>query len=910
MVGPLLDSKCRVPSRRPGAVVRPRLTERISGVTSKALTLLSAPAGFGKTTLLTEWLATLPAGGPAIAWLSLDERDNDPALFWTYVVSALRVALDQVGAGALTLLEPSASTEVDLAALLNDLDGLSDDLVLVLDDYHLIEAPDVHQGMALLVEHQPPRLHLVLATRADPALALSRLRARGDLLELRAADLRFTADESAAYLNGPMGLALTSPEVAALDGRTEGWIAALQLAALSMQGRDDVSAFISGFAGDDRYIVDYLVEEVLARQPVEVRDFLLKTSLLERLSGPLCDAVTGRSNGKATLVALERANLFLVPLDDRRRWFRYHHLFADVLQAHLLDEHADEVLDLHLRASSWFEGNGETSPAIDHALAGADHPRAAQLMELAMPMMQRERREAELRRWVGSLPEEVVRRRPVLGIAFVGALAQAGEFDTVAARLSDIEGSLCPDGGSWPEQPPEGLVVVDEVAFRSLPAGIDLYRAALALTRGDLDGTVTHARRAMSLTPPNDDLIRAAAGALAGLASWTIGDLAVAHDAYTESVAGLRRAGFTADVLGCCVTLGDICRTQGRLDDAMRTYTGALELAQPKQGTAPLRGTADMHVGMAELLVDRDDLPAAASHLASSEQLGEHNGLPQNPYRRRLVMARLRAAAGDLDGALALVDEADRVYNGDYSPNVRPVPAVRARLQVRRGELGPAGAWARERQLSAADEPTYLREFEHIALARLLLARHHAERDDAVLHEATGLLERLLAAAEEGGRAGSALEVLVLLALAGQARGDLQSALSALQQAVTLAEPHGFVRLFADEGQPMAALLKVLTKQGSASPYLRRLLAATSRTGEPAPAAGHLVEPLSERELDVLRMLGSDLDGPDIARELRVSLNTLRSHTRNIYAKLGVTSRRGAVRQGRELDLIAGPHHS
>jgi LuxR family maltose regulon positive regulatory protein len=513
---------------------------------------------------------------------------------------------------------------------------LSADLVLVLDDYHLVETPEVHQGMTFLLEHSPPRLHLVLATRVDPPLPVARLRARGQLVEVRAADLRFTAEESAAYLNGPMGLGLSQADVTALDGRTEGWIAALQLAALSMQGRDDASAFIAGFAGDDRYIVDYLAEEILARQRPEARDFLLETSVLERLTGPLCDAVTGRGGGKATLAALERANLFLIPLDDRREWYRYHHLFADVLRAHLLDERGDDVAELHRRASGWFAANSDASQAIGHALAGGDFDRAAELMELAMPVMRRERRETERARWLRALPDEVVRARPVLALNYIGALAQVSDFDAVGGRLSDLENSVRSADGSWPERPPPGLIVVDETVYRSLPAGVELYRAALALAHGDLDGTVAHAQQSLSLAPADDDHTRAAAGALAGLASWTTGDLAYAHAAYTETVNGLARDGSFADVLGCCITLGDIRRTQGRLHDAVRTYRWALELAPSEPAGESLRGTADMHVAIAEILLERDDRLAAAQHLALSERLGEHIGLPQNPYRWRL----------------------------------------------------------------------------------------------------------------------------------------------------------------------------------------------------------------------------------------------------------------------------------
>jgi LuxR family maltose regulon positive regulatory protein len=908
----LLETKYHIPGRRPNAIARRRLNEHLNAAFRSPLTVLSAPAGFGKTTVLSEWLATFRPGAPAVAWLSLDERDSDASLFWTYAVTAMGRAVEGVGRAALGLLDSSPpATEAALAALLNDLSGLARDLLVVLDDYHLIHAPDVHEGMRFLLEHQPPQLHVVVATRTDPPLPLARMRARGQLTEVRAADLRFTVEESAAYLNDAMGLQLGEGDVTVLDGRTEGWIAALQLAALSMQGRSDVTAFITGFAGDDRYVVDYLGEEVLARQPSEVRQFLLETSILERLTGPLCDAVTGRSSGKATLVALERANLFVVPLDDKRQWYRYHHLFADVLSAHLLDEPAERVAELHARASAWFEATGDMSRAIDHALKGGDTARAADLVELVMPVMARERREAELARWLRSLPDDVVRKRPVLGVWFAGALALASKFDTVGQRLSDVERSVRAEDGSWPAHPPPDLIVVDHDMYRSLPARIAMYRAALALAHDDLDATITWAREALSLATPEDHLARASGGALAGLASLTTGDLASAHAAYTESIAGLQRAGFVTDVLGCCTTLSDIRRTQGRLGDALRTYQWALDLAPPKAGAEPLRGTADMHVGIAGVLLERDDLAAAAEHLDVSARLGEYNGLPQNAYRWRVAMARLREAEGDLDAALELLDESERVYVSDYIPNVRPVPAVRARLRLRRGELDEAEAWARERHLSPDDELSYLREFEHVTLARLLLARHRRDRESGALKDALGLLERLLAAAQDGGRGGSVLEVLILRALAHQARGDVPAALARLERAVMLAQPEGYVRLFAEEGPSMAALLKALTKQFTAPGYVRRLLAATTRTehqDQGRPAA--LVERLSERERDVLRLLGTDLDGPDIARALSVSLNTVRTHTRNIYAKLGVTSRRAAVRQAHDLNLLPGPRRS
>jgi DNA-binding SARP family transcriptional activator len=552
-LAPLLETKLYVPRSRRDLVPRPRLSERLDRGTASKLMLVSAPAGFGKTTLLTEWLAAGPAA-PAderlAAWLSLDRADNDPASFWTYVIAALRTAAPGVGESALALLQARQPPPIEtvLTVLLNDLRATAGDIVLVLDDYHVIDARAVQDGMAFLLDHLPAGLHVVMASRADPALPLARWRARGELAEIRAAGLRFTPDEAAAYLNEMMGLQLTARDVATLEGRTEGWIAALQLAALSMQGRDDVAGFIAGFAGDDRYVVDYLAEEVLQRQPERVQAFLLQTSILGRLSGPLCDAVTGQGGGKAMLEALDRGNLFLVPLDDRRRWYRYHHLFADVLQARLLDEQPGQVPDLHRRASAWHEQNGEPQVAIGHALAAEDFGRAADLVELAIPAMRRARQEATVRGWLevlplGVLPDEVVRVRPVLSVHFAGALLSGGEFEGVEARLRDAErwldATTAPHEGA-PARPAE-MVVADEEEYRRLPAEIEVYRSALALAQGDVPGTVRHARRALDLSPEEDHLVRASAAGFMGLASWASGDLEAGHSAYAECMAGLRR---------------------------------------------------------------------------------------------------------------------------------------------------------------------------------------------------------------------------------------------------------------------------------------------------------------------------------------------------------------------------------
>ena len=636
MESPLVATKLHVPAPRSGLIGRARLVDRLERGLASRLVLVSAPAGFGKTSLLTQWLAAVAGHGHTVAWLALDHSDNRAPIFWSHLVAAVKTAVPGFGADLLPLLEASGSTtERVLAALVNELDALSGELYLVLDDYHLIDDQGIQEGVTFLLEHLPAHAHLLITTRADPPLQLALLRARGDLVEIRAADLRFTAAEASTYLNEVMGLDLRPEAVSALETRTEGWIAALQLAALSMQGRDDVAGFISGFTGNDRYIVDYLVDEVLARQPDEIRSFLLRTSILDQLSGPLCDAVTGCAGGKAMLERLERANLLVIPLDDRRRWYRYHHLFADVLRAHLEEESTDQIPDLHRRASEWYEQQGERSEAIHHALAGEDFERTAELVESALPEMRKARQEMQLRAWVEPLPDEVVRRRPVLAVTFAGALLLSGEIAEVAGRLDDAERRINASSGSG---------VGDEGELRRLRGDIEVHRAALAQIRGDVPATVEHAERAMELALDDDHVVRAGAAGFLGIAFWTGGDLEAAHRAWSECVARLERAGYLSDALGATQALGDICIVQGRLHDALGTYQESLELV-PEESRSLVRGTADMHVGMSEVLRERNDLEGARRHLLESQELGEHATMPkQFPYRWRVAMAR--AASG------------------------------------------------------------------------------------------------------------------------------------------------------------------------------------------------------------------------------------------------------------------------
>jgi LuxR family maltose regulon positive regulatory protein len=902
------------------------------------LTLISAPAGFGKTTLTVEWIANR---GRLVAWLSLDEGDSDPIRFLTYFVAALRTALPTIGEEMLSVLNavPSSLPPIEsiLFTLLNEISSIPSELTLVLDDYHIVDSRTVDTALSFFIEHMPPQMHLVITTREDPALPISRLRARNQLTELRAADLRFTPAEAAEFLDQVMGLDISTHDLAVLEDRTEGWIAGLQLAALSMQGQKDVHTFIQAFAGDHRYIVDYLIEEVLQRQPEAIRNFLLETSILDRLNGPLCDTVTGQTGGDVRLESLQRGNFFLIPLDDKRRWYRYHHLLADVLRMHLLTEQPNLVPALHRRASAWYEQNGSAPDAIQHALAGRDLERAADLIELTSPTMHRNRQEATVLGWMKALADEVFQTRPVLSVLYVAALMSNGVIEGVEPLLRNAERWLdtIHDKGARPAE----MVVVNEDEFRRLPGVIAMYRAGIALARGDVPETARYARFVLELAPEEDYRERGAAAALLGLALWTKGDLEAAHKSFAEGMSQLQKAGNIADAVGGVRALADIRIAQGRLHDAMRTYKRALQLARDN-GTPALRGTADMYVGIGDLEREHNNLQVASQLLLRSQEQGEQTGFPQHPYRWRVTLARIREAEGDLSSALALLEEAEPLYVSDFFPNVRPIAALKARVWLAQGRLHEALDWARERGLSAADDLSYLREFEHITLARILLAQSRSDASEIPLRDAIELLERLLKAVEDGGRLGSAIEILILQALAYQAPGDISVALAPLESALKLAEPEGYVRIFLDEGEPMRLLIEDLRLRierqsrdhhllsyadhlldaftpASAAPHVaisqienqeHLHLAHTApvgrRRGEQVSKIEDLVEPLTERELEVLRLFKTELSGPEIARELVIGLSTVRTHTKSIYSKLNVTGRRAAVKRAIELGLI------
>ncbi|MEO8541767.1 MAG: helix-turn-helix transcriptional regulator, partial [bacterium] len=769
----VLETKFYFPRWRAGQVQRPRLVERVArGVQSK-LTLVSAPPGFGKTTLLAEWLASPSAKERDIAWLSLDQNDNDQPTFWSYLVGALERVRPEAGKGGvleLLRMQHTPPIETLLVMILNEVAANPRDLVVVLDDYHVINVPMIHAGVEFLLEHMPPQMHLIIASRADPSVTLPRLRVRGELTEVRASDLRFVGEEATAFLNG-MGLELNSQEVAALESRTEGWAAALQLAGLSIQGRDDVASFISAFTGNDRYIVDYLVVEVLARQPAQVREFLLKTSILDSLYAPLCDAVTGQDSGKAMLESLERSNLFVVRLDDSRQWFRYHHLFADVLRAHLAEEMAEQVPGLHGRASAWYEENGRRAEAIRSAQAANDFARAAKLVELEAESAMKNHQPDRLIAWLKPIPHDIVRSMPILGTYYAMALQGMGDLEGSAARLDDAERALNDAAAG------ENIVIADLPGFESLPSRIALARAYLTMAAGDLEATLELARRALDLLAPDEHHWLGAAASLLALPLWANGELEAAQSRHLGAVASYERAGDVELTMISCFNNAQMLKETGRLREAERMYQRALEFAA-RGGNPNVTGVPNLQFGLSELHCERNDLQAAVHHL----QLGEESGIstvpPSTPYRRCLAQARLRVAHGDLAGATELLNQAEPLYIRTPVPNVRPVAAWRARLMVAQGRIAEARDWTKAEGLSLDDEPAYPREYHHLTLARVMIAQSLRDHDSAGLRSVERFLERLRGAAESGGRGGAVIETRMLQAIVRQAMDDLPAALA------------------------------------------------------------------------------------------------------------------------------------
>jgi LuxR family transcriptional regulator, maltose regulon positive regulatory protein len=929
------------------------LTEQLDEGVSGKLTLVCAPAGFGKTTLLSEWV--LRSESP-VGWLSLDGRDNDPTRFLSYVVTAIQTVVADTGEDALSLLRSPQPVpiQVVLTALVNELAAVPHDLALVLDDYHVIDDEAVHAAVAFLLEHLPPQMHLIVASRTDLPLALSRLLAGGNLTRLSDSDLLFTPEEAAAFLNDAMGLELSPESVAALEKKTEGWIAGLQLAALSLRGREDVSGFISAFAGTNRHVFDYLAEEVLDRQLEDTRTFLLQTSILDRLSGPLCDAVMGRGDAQTMLEKLEGANLLLVPLDDQRRWYRYHHLFSDFLRERLRRESPETVSELHLRASMWHERNGTAGEAVAHALAAGDFERAGGLIERLADSMVGRGDVPTLERLLEALPEEVIRSRPPLYLRYtVVVLIGRNQWDDAETALRDVEQmlGLGSEGIAEPSTPdPIRAIEDEELAY--VAGFVATARANIAYEgRADLPSAIALNRRALELLA-NDER-GSARGIAAGNLSeclLDIGALPEARVAIDEAIEISRAGGHPAEVAWSLCLLGQLQTIQGRLSEAKKTYEQVLQLTAAHDEAGVLLETGLAHVRIGELLFEWNELEAAPRHLLKGVELVlQWAGLGEATSRLLevaelhdrlgrfeevdadaahgvvpgyIALARVRQAQGNAEGASEALRQGEQVAQNErrVSPLWRNrtktrVDAWRARLWVMEGDLRAAERWAQERGLSVEDEFVYSleSELEYATLGRLLIAQSKPE-------EASKLLQRLLEAAEAGGRGRTVIEALVLKALALRKQNHERGALATLRRALTLAEPEGFVRVFLDEGAPMLDLLRRVLKAQRVEPpdiacdvpleYVGKLLAAL---GAPvtAPTKVHIrgpaelvLDPITEREMEVLKLLGSELSNREIAARMFVSLATVKTHIKHLYRKLGVTARHQAVARAKELRLL------
>jgi LuxR family maltose regulon positive regulatory protein len=900
----LIRTKLRPPFTRTALVPRPRLQARIMEGLCGPLTLITAPAGFGKTTLVASCIAN---SGMPVAWLSLDKNDNQAWRFLSYLVAALQEADHTIGNEAAQLMAVALQTPPGaiLTSLINDLDTASGEIALVLDDYQFINSQAVHEEVAFLLEHCPKTFHLVIATRSDPPLPLSRLRARGQMIELRTAALRFTDPEAAQFLNDVMGLGLDTGSVAVLEERTEGWIAGLQMAALSMRGREDVDSLIRAFAGTHRFIMDYLLEEVLVREPEEVQAFLLQTAILTRLTGPLCDAVTGASGGQEMIERLERRNLFVVPLDDDRRWYRYHHLFTDLLQARLHQSGPDRVARLLSCAAEWCEGDGQVAEAVGYALAAQDYGRAVDLIARYWQHTMNEGEIETVWSWLNALPEDAVRNSAPLGVAYCWVLWLRGQIGEIEAHLVDAEHAL-------------GKLVVsngfdkDNAAYAQLPAELAALHSFVARYNNEFETASALAERALSLAPGNlPPQANAQLRTLIFLALATAydgaGDLERAVGAYAETIRLSRLGTSATGVTGITYRLIGVLRLLGRLRAADAACRDALRYIQA-QGMARLPAAGILHVAMSEVLVERNDLEAAEAHLSQGLELGKGSGRLDAVRNAAYTLSRLRQARHDVNGALAAVQEAKSALGEPPSPLAKAeLLALKARILIRPGSLREAAQCVEEAVHLAGWDRGLTGEMVALAASRVLLAQ--CKPDEAVAE-----LTRSLVAAEECGRLGVAIELHILRSLALVRQGDTREAEADLGRALTLAEPEGYLRVFLDEGQPMQMLLAQWLAHASAGPlrdYAIHLLSqfdaeprVVTAPQKIASPAGGLVEPLSQRELEVLHPIALGRTNKEIAQQLVVAPGTVKAHTAHIYRKLDVANRTEAVARARQLGIL------
>ena len=907
MAAPVLATKLFVPPLRSDLVLRQRLIDQLNAGVQRKLTLISAPAGFGKTTLVSESIARC---GRPVAWLSLDEGDSDPTRFLTYLVSALRMIAANLGAGVLGVLQSPQPppTESILTALLNEITTIPDNFIIILDDYHVIESKAVDHALTFLLEHLPPQMHMVIATREDPTLPLSRLRARGQLTELRATDLRFTPAEAAEFLNCVMGLNLSDEDVAALEVRTEGWIAGLQLAAIALQGpmstqgHGATSSFIKSFSGGHHFVLDYLMEEVLGQQSESVQAFLLRTSILERLCGPLCDAVLldSPASGHEILENLERANLFIVPLDNERRWYRYHHLFAELLRQRLEQTSPALAPKLHHRASVWLENENLIQEAVAHAFASRDWEHAATLILHFAHRVHVQTNLTALGGWLAALPEPVIRARPWLCVYQALAWYWTGPRDRIEERLQLAEQAL--PGSQMPE-----------AEATHLAGYIAAIRAHYALVSGDIPRVLAMAQTALQQLPEGDYMRGWTAVALGG-AYWGQGNVVASQQAFeTAKTVALQHNYRLLAVPPACYVGMQLVK-QGQLDEAISVYREGVEYATVAgDQQLPIAGFPMVKLG--DVLRERNDLPGADQWLRPGVEQCIQLGHPDVLVDAYVALARLQLAQNDWPTAYATFQKADELaQKSPVDPFVRCwLDDCRVRLFLAKDRVDELARWAETSGLTVDGELSYHYDLHHLNLARVLLARARRAAVPAGMHaflsQVSGLLARLLVAAEKAGWVHETIKILVLQALVLAESSDKDEALQALGRALTLAEPGGFIRLFVDEGDPMQLLIsdfRLHTQDRRLLDYVDKLLTAFPQPESKInnPKSKILVEPLSERELDVLRLIAQGLSNHEICERLFLALDTVKGHNRRIFNKLQVQRRTEAIARARELDLL------
>jgi LuxR family maltose regulon positive regulatory protein len=869
----------------------------------RKLTLISAPAGFGKTTLLSNWVGRFDL---PVAWISLDEGDNDLTRFLVYFVAALQTIETGICETVQTMLHAPQPPPIEsvLTELINEVALIEQNFVLVLDDYHIIEAQSVHDALTFLLDHLPPVMHLVITSRSDPLLQIPRLRAQGMINELRTENLRFTPQEASSFLNQVMGLALSEGDVLSLETRTEGWITGLLLAALSIQETDDPTEFISAFTGDDRYIVDYLADEVLAQRPKGTQDFLLQTSILDRMTGPLCDAVTAQEGGQELLERLDQSNLFIVPLDNRRHWYRYHHLFVDLLRQRLGEAtNSQEINNLHQRASQWYEKHDFLVEAVEHSLAAEDYDDVIRLIELGSSKLLMQSQQSLLLKWQGELPRDLVASHPRFCMIMAWAWVSMGHPGEAEDCLQLIEGSLGIEMVElFSEQDRDEKI---EPAVQGALVEIAVLRIELAIEGGDIPQVFKLSQLVLPYLedeerpyPYNQQKdSRSVVLFILGLAYKISGKLSQADEALSQAMALGQERGNVHIVSGSVGHLAIVQSMQGHLRQAMSTCQRGLKLVQEMVGErSPMSGL--IHAELGNLLYEQNDLEAALHHLQEGIDVAKPWGFLEAFIHGYIGLAGIRAAQGDWEGAFAALDELAELGEGNPAVVMPAVESRRASLWVAQGHADEANRWAMNTGLDPLGEINYQRIGELMIFTRVLIAR-------GAIIEVVDLLTRMMDTAEAAGWFGRLTEMRILLALAHQAGGERDKSMLALEQALISAKPEGYVRIFVDEGDPMEALLRESVTRGIAPDYVSKLLAAfeTDNVQVVPPSATSLIEPLSERELEVLHLLKTELSGPEIADQLMIALSTMRTHTQNIYSKLGVSNRRGAVHRAEELNL-------